>query len=247
MTERVAKRSRTETASGHSVTSLQQLWLKRIQFVFEQVGPPLPSVEVKRREEVLHLRRHLSERYQDFLERNMPSTRTSDANVPREAFNRWLMERINANGMDPLLGGSAPTDSEAQFSLKAAEEGLYHDLCEPFRQESLSLGGNLVSQVQHICSTLANKADAAAERLRATFSGERKAFAEGRRVLATLNAKRGCYVFTLSDGEEIDEEDLEGEELAVFTLSPSALAHLSQAFHVLSYGVCVGLGDLDCP
>lgn len=232
-TESDVKRRRIRTPEREEPeprTTLQRLWLKRIQSLFERGGPPQPIVEVKRRLEVLRLRELLSNRYEDLIKIMQASNAHSlmkSTTLRREAFNRWLMERINGGGIDPLLGGHLPTTSDARPSLNAAAEGLYYDLREPFLQEK-ELPESFANKIDAICSELEREADAAAERMNSL------SIEETQQVLATLNANRGCYIFSLSDegdreaGPNVEPE----EEHAVFTLSPSALARLAHPFHV---------------
>lgn len=225
-------------------TKLQRVWIKRVQKLFEGFGPPQPSLELKRREEVMQLRRRLSDKYAELIDtwkislrsNSEPSPSTDSPTLPREAFNRWLMERINAGGIDPLLGGQADTTL-----LKAATEGLEHDLCSPFLRSEGCEGvtkdvANFAEKVRSLCSWLTSEADAAAERIANSARSASQTFAK---VSATLNAKRGCYVFSLdqSDSGELggeavveaeSESDASDANSPSFTLSPSALARLAK-------------------
>eukprot|EP00438_Fugacium_kawagutii_P007799 Skav236034 [mRNA] locus=scaffold1509:128747:129499:+ [translate_table: standard] len=248
-TEPSAKRRRTDG----EWRDLQRLWFKRVQKVFEGNGPPRPSLELKRREEVLRLRKLLSQKYEDLIalfEPKISFSREADslgAPLPREAFNRWLMERLNAGGTDPLLGGQAPSKD----LLRAAAEGLERDLCGPMRDTKLGAAerqeaedsescqvlqssqyAKFSSKVRSLCSELANEADLAAERIAVISAGTLEAV----KVSATLNAKRGCYVFSLDSqincrsdlDEEVDGDAASGSDASpTFTLSPSALARLA--------------------
>ena len=242
------KRRRADEADVPKVewTELQRVWLKRVQKLFEGNGPPRPGLELKRHEEVMRLRTFLSRKYAQLMDeihdgqiRGTSELSESQA-LPREAFNRWLMERINAGGRDPLLGGQASSTD----LLNAAAEGLERDLCGPFlRSESpRDALANFASKVQSLCLELANEADAAAERVRVIASSFESTANE--KVSATLNAKRGCYVFSLDidnpTGCKNDlrrEADVESESGSdgcspTFTLSPSALARLAWPLHV---------------
>lgn len=242
-TEPSAKRRRTDA----EWTDFQRLWFKRVQKVFEGNGPPRPSLELKRREEVLRLRKLLSKKYEDLIadfDFELPQicfSLGSEADslggapsLPREAFNRWLMERLNAGGTDPLLGGHAPKDL-----LRAAAEGLERDLCKALDAKlgaaaEAESSAKFSSKVQSLCSELANEADSAAERIAVISAGSTL---QAVKVSATLNAKRGCYVFSLDNqinctsnlDEEVDGDAEIGSDATspTFTLSPSALARLA--------------------
>ena len=79
---------------------LRGVWLERMRAVFEEDLVPWPLLELKRRSEVLRLREMVP-------------------NWPREAFNRWLMERLQEG--DLLLGDD---DTELGRAAKAAAERL---------------------------------------------------------------------------------------------------------------------------
>lgn len=235
-TEDTCERRRVETirTSRQDWTHFQRVWLKQVEKIFTNTGPPRPTLELKRREEVMDLRKHLNFKYEELIQTSqldfepLGSTDEMTQTVPREAFNRWLMERINAGGIDPLLGGHASAD----WLKAAAAEGLERDLCGPFVQQGRS---NFASKVRELCSELSSKADAAAERIMELSQGD---VGDGK-VSASLNAKRGCYVFTLDKNESSDfvaeneaetseaDSGADGSSITTFTLSPSALARLA--------------------
>ena len=149
--------------------------------------------------------------------------------LPREAFNRWLMERLNAGGIDPILGGGG--DEEL---LRAAADGLHREILRALRDTSDM--SEMSSKVWGTCSRLAAEADAAAVRLQASATQDTP---ETPRVLATLNAPRACYEFRLetredrSASENVEPDEHETIRSHVFTISPSALSQLAQPVQVL--------------
>lgn len=144
LTLQLSRMKRKARSNGDE--ALRGVWLRRMQAVFED-GPTWPLLELKRRAEVLRLRRTV-------------------ADWPRESFNRWLMERLNTQGVDPLLGSGAQTELDREADRAAEGLARQRERCE-------------------------------------------------REVVATLEARRGCYVLSLA-GEEPE-----------FTVSPSALARLA--------------------
>ena len=220
-------------------TNLQRVWLKRVKRLFEDFGPPQPSLELKRREEVMQLRRRLSDKYAELIDtwkvssrRNPDPPPSTDSptlpSLPREAFNRWLMERINAGGTDPLLGGQADAPL-----LKAAAEGLEHDLCGPLHSEAAPKDfANFAEKVRGLCSWLASEADAAAERIARSAKSARSA-SQTSKVSATLNAKRGCYVFPST---KVTPASWAGKlfwKLKVKAMKAMRIHHLSLSAHLL--------------
>ncbi|CAJ1373590.1 unnamed protein product [Effrenium voratum] len=134
------------------------------------------------------------------------------------------MERLNAGGIDPILGGGG--DEEL---LRAAADGLHREILRALRDTSDM--SEMSSKVWGTCSRLAAEADAAAVRLQASATQDTP---ETPRVLATLNAPRACYEFRLetredrsaSENVEPDEHETIGSH--VFTISPSALSQLAK-------------------
>ncbi|CAE8619752.1 unnamed protein product [Polarella glacialis] len=137
-----------EPRKGRSLAglALDQLWLKRACAVAaggDGLFPPNPRIELLRRSELLRLRRLLDESCRRLFDDELlkaaakaageidveaPSSSSGllERGAPREAFNRWLMERMNAGGADPLLGGSFGPENHR--ALEAADAGLQRDI-----------------------------------------------------------------------------------------------------------------------
>ena len=219
---------------------LARLWLRRLCDAGSAI--PRPALEQLRRAEVLGLRARFDARYADVCKEVGKEEGAWQA--PRESFNKWLMERLNGKGMDPLWGGN---DLEFQVSGTAeeADEALRRRLC---RDLLLGLDAETAataeSRVRRICSQLTSEAAAAAKSLHGKLKAECSSA-----VSTTFDARRGCYLFTLPGSpdspaivnacsdSEVSGESAEAEpggSSEAFAISPSALARLAFARLVCS-------------
>eukprot|EP00928_Gymnodinium_smaydae_P098508 TRINITY_DN9175_c0_g1_i1.p1 TRINITY_DN9175_c0_g1~~TRINITY_DN9175_c0_g1_i1.p1 ORF type:complete len:722 (+),score=195.91 TRINITY_DN9175_c0_g1_i1:220-2166(+) len=101
---------------------LDHCWLATLRAAIADPAsfPPRPEVEQRRRSEVLALRRLLRVRLQSVLAgcEDFSDAAAAAEAASREAFNRWLLERLNdpsarSAGADPLLGGGGSCAQEA--------------------------------------------------------------------------------------------------------------------------------------
>ena len=229
------KRQRTSgLGQGDREDPLTRVWLRRLCDAGSAI--PRPALEQLRRAEILGLRARFDARYAEVCKEVGKEETARQA--PRESFNKWLMERLNGKGMDPLWGGD---DSKFQVSGSAeeADEALCRRLC---RVLLLGLDAETAataeSRVRRICCQLTSEAAAAAKSLHRKLKAECSST-----VSATFDARRGCYLFTLpgspdspaianacSDSEGSGESaDEPGGSSEAFAISPSALARLALA------------------